>query len=167
MATPMVTAAAALMHRLNPDIGALELARILKQTARRPAGSGWTPELGWGILDAGAAVRAARDVDRRVPSSRLRGPTRVRTVRAFTVRWSGRDARVPGLKASGITAYELFRSTNRGPYKFITRTRRTRVRLRARPGVRYRFYTVAVDAAGNREPAPSRPDLTTRVAARR
>jgi hypothetical protein len=31
-------------------------------------------------------------------------------------------------------------------------------------GARYRFYTVAVDVAGNREAVPSRPDLTMRVA---
>jgi hypothetical protein len=90
----------------------------------------------------------------------------VRRARTVTVRWSGRDARLSGLKPSGIAAYELLRSTGRGPYKFITRTRRTRVRLRVRPGVRYRFYTVAVDRAGNREAVPPRPDLTTRVARR-
>ena len=43
--------------------------QILKQTARRTA-PGWTPDLGWGILDGGAALAAARDKDKRAPKSR-------------------------------------------------------------------------------------------------
>ena len=64
MSTPQVAAAAALVRHLNPDLTIGQILTILKQSARRPAGSGWTPELGWGILDAGAALDAARRVDR-------------------------------------------------------------------------------------------------------
>ena len=63
MAAPMVAAAAALVRHLNPDMPAAEIVRLLKQTARRPPGTGWTPDLGWGILDAGAAL-ALRPDDR-------------------------------------------------------------------------------------------------------
>src|SRR4051812_18741936 len=59
MAAPMVAAAAALVRHLNPDMPATEIVRLLKQTARRPPGTGWNPELGWGILDAGTAVAVA------------------------------------------------------------------------------------------------------------
>ncbi len=89
MAAPMVAAAAALVRRVNPALHAADVIRILKQTASRP-GSAWSPELGWGILNAGAAVDAARGADRTPPVSRLRAPLTVRT-RAFTLRWTGSD----------------------------------------------------------------------------
>ncbi len=167
MAAPMVAATAALMRNLNPDLRALEVVRIIKETAQRAPGSGWNPELGWGILNAGAAVRVAATADRRAPTSRARGASRVRRARRFTVRWSGRDTVVPGLQPSGVRRFDLFRSTDRGPYRRIARTPGTSIRLRAVPGARYRFYTLAVDNAGNREAVPRRPDLTTRVDRRR
>ena len=49
MAAPIVAAIAALARALNPDAHAADVIRALKQTATRPAGSGWNPELGWGI----------------------------------------------------------------------------------------------------------------------
>ncbi|MDX6707842.1 MAG: serine protease [Solirubrobacteraceae bacterium] len=163
MAAPMVTAAAALMRNLNPDLTAADVIRVLKQTAARPAGSGWSPDLGWGILDVGAAVGAARAIDRRSPASRLSGPARVRTARSFTIRWSGADQAPPGLEPSGIEAYDVYRSTNRRPYKRIARTAELRMKVSARAGSRYRFYTLAGDRAGNREAVPPRPDLSVRV----
>jgi subtilisin family serine protease len=60
MAAPMVAAVGALIRHLNPDLSAGEIVTLIKQTARRPAGSGWTPDLGWGILDGGAATRRRR-----------------------------------------------------------------------------------------------------------
>ena len=35
--------------------------------------------------------------------------------------------------------------------------------VQMRAGSRYRFYTIAVDKAGNREAVPPKPDLSTRV----
>jgi serine protease len=163
MAAPMVTAAAALMRNLNPDLKATDVIRVLKETASRAAGSGWSHDLGWGILNVAAAVGTARAIDRRPPASRLTGPTRVRAARAFTIRWSGRDETSPGLESSGIQTYDVYRSTNRRAYKRIARTADLRVKVSARPGSRYRFYTLAVDRAGNREAIPPRPDLSTRV----
>jgi hypothetical protein len=159
----MVTAAAALMRNLNPDLKAADVIRVLKETASRPAGSGWNAELGWGILDVAAAVRAARAIDRRPPASQLTGPKRVRKARAFTIRWTGADEATPGLESSGIATYTVYRSTNRQPYKRIVRTNQLQMKVSARPGSRYRFYTIAVDGAGNREAIPPRPDLSTRV----
>jgi serine protease len=163
MAAPMVTAAAALMRNVNPDLKATDVIRVLKETASRPAGSGWSPDLGWGILDLVAAVGTARAIDRRSPASRVSGPKRVRTGRAFRIRWSGSDETSAGLQSSGIRTYEVYRSTNRRPYKRIARTARLRMKVSARPGSRYRFYTLAVDRAGNREAIPARPDLSTTV----
>ena len=62
MAAPQVTATAAMIGELNPLLTAAEKIRLIKETARRSGG--WTPELGWGILDAGRAVDAARRIDK-------------------------------------------------------------------------------------------------------
>lgn len=62
MATPHVSAVVALMLSANPDLTPLQVARILKSTAR-PFAAGTTcataVKCGAGILDAGAAVEAS------------------------------------------------------------------------------------------------------------
>lgn len=163
MAAPMVAATAALVRDVNPDLSAPEVIRLLKETATRPAGSGWSADLGWGIVSPPAAVGAARAVDRRPPTSRLRGTRRVRTARTITLRFSGTDSAPAKLLASGIDHYEIYRSANRGAYRRIKTTRSTRLKVRLRRGSRYRFYSIAVDRAGNREAVPPRPDLSTRA----
>jgi len=163
MAAPIVAAIAALARTLNPDLKAAEIIRVLKQTASRPAGSNWSPELGWGIVNAGAAMSAVAAIDRRAPTSRLRGAKRVRHARTVRVSWTGRDKALVKLRASGVAHYDVFRSTNRKAYKRIKRTSTTSLRVLTRAGSRYRFYTVAVDKAGNREAVPPRPDLSMRV----
>jgi hypothetical protein len=65
--------------------------------------------------------------------------------------------------ASGVDHYEIYRSTNRRAYRRIKTTRATSTKVAVRHGVRYRFYSIAVDRAGNREKAPAAPDLSTRV----
>ena len=56
----------------------------------------------------------------------------------------------PGWTFEGIAYYDVYRSTNRGAYKRIKRTPSTFLNVRMRAGSRYRFYTIAVDKAGNR-----------------
>jgi serine protease len=161
MSAPQVAGIAALVRRLNPDLTAPDVLRLLKETA---GGRTWEPQLGWGIVDAGAAVDAARRLDRTPPISRLRGPRRSGS-RTFRLSWSGRDRSRPWLRASGLRRYELYAARASGRYKRIARTTRTSLRYTARAGGVYRFYTAAVDKAGNREIAPGRADATTRVAA--
>lgn len=163
MAAPIVAGIAALTRRINPGASARDVIRALKETATRPAGSGWNAELGWGIVNAAAAVTAVRGIDRTAPESMLTGRRRVRRARAFTLRWKGQDTAPAGLQPSGIDFFEVYRSANRRPYRRVKRTRATRLRVRVKPGSRYRYYTIAVDRAGNREAVPSRPDLSTRV----
>jgi serine protease len=163
MAAPIVAGIATLVRQVNPDATAKDVITALKQSATRPAGSGWNPDLGWGVVNAAAAVAAVRAIDRRAPQSRLRGRTRIHGARSFTVRWSGQDVAPPGIAASGVAAYEVYRSTNRGPYRRIKRTLATKLKVAVKPGSRYRYYTIAVDKAGNREAVPPRPDLSTRV----
>jgi subtilisin family serine protease len=59
-ATPQVAGAAALVWAADPSLTAQQVARILEQTA---TGDGaWSPELGWGVIDVGAAVARALQV---------------------------------------------------------------------------------------------------------
>ncbi|MEA2227263.1 MAG: serine protease, partial [Solirubrobacteraceae bacterium] len=158
MAAPMVAATGALMHHLNPDLGVPEIVRLLKQTAHRPAGAAWNGDLGWGILDAGAALTRTAATDRRAPTSHVAPlPARTRQ-RTITVRWSGADKGPPGVRVSGISRYELWRSTDGGRFGRLYSTPRTARRVTLRSGARYAFYTVAIDHAGNRERAPKQPD---------
>jgi serine protease len=161
MSTPMVAATGALVRHLNPDLTVAEIVRLIKETARRPAG-GWTPDLGWGILDAGAALTRAATLDRRAPTSRVKRLSPRTANRTITVRWSASDTAPAGVRASGIARFELWRATDGGPFKRLYATTRTSRRVTLRRGGRYRFYTVAVDHAGNREPAPKQAD--TRIA---
>jgi serine protease len=164
MAAPMVAGAAALVRRLNPDLPAADVIRLIKQTARRPTGVGWTPDLGWGILDAGAALAAARDMDRRPPVSKvLPAPARTHqpTVR---LRWRGADQAPPKIRRAGIARFELWRSTDGGPPRRIFTTTRGLTKLVAlHAGSTYGFFTIAVDRAGNREAAPAHPDTTVQA----
>jgi serine protease len=157
MATPMVAATGALARHLNPDLSAGEIVRLIKETARRPAGS-WTGDLGWGILDAGAALTRAASIDRRAPASRVTRLLARTAKRTITVRWSAADKAPAGVRASGIARFELWRATDGGPFKRLYSTTRTARQVTLRRGGRYRFYTVAIDHAGNREPAPKQAD---------
>jgi serine protease len=163
MAAPMVAAVAALLHDVNPGLRAADKIELIKQTATRPAGTGWNADLGWGILNAGAAVAAARTIDRTRPVSRLTAPKRVEGRRFFRLRWTGRDPAPAGLPATGIARYEVWRRIGKRKAKRIAVTAKSSLRLRGTPTRTYSFYTRAVDNAGNREGRPRRPDARTRV----
>jgi serine protease len=61
MATPQVAAAAGLIRSLRPGLSAAKVIRLLKRHADPPPGhSGYTSAAGWGVLNAGQAVKAAR-----------------------------------------------------------------------------------------------------------
>src|SRR4051794_17764650 len=163
MAAPMVAAAAALVRHLNPDMPAVEIVRVLKQTARRPPGVGWTPDLGWGILDAGTALAVARTLDRRPPTSKIRALPRRTSRTRLTLRWRGRDVPRLGVAESGLAGFELWRSLDgRVPRRLLSTPRTSRV-VRLRRGHRYRFFTIAVDRAGTRERAPTLGDVRLTV----
>lgn len=175
MASPQVAAAAVLVARANPTTSAADRIQVLKGTARRGAG-GWSEALGWGILDAGAAVRAALRVDRTAPRSWTRAPRSARRTRPaggrggprarVRLRWTGRDRRGhPGLVPSGVRSYDVYvrRPGRRGYTRTRRATRRRSLVLRLRRPGRYAFYVRARDRAGNREPAPRRPGAVTRV----
>jgi serine protease len=162
MSAPQVAGVAALMRHLNPDLPPADVVRILKQTAARPADVAWTPELGWGILDAGAALAAARSVDAHAPRSQLQRPKV--TGRSILLSWTGSDDAVGGVVASGIDRYEIWRATPGHAARRISTTRAHTLRIRGRRGELYRFFTIAIDHAGNRELPPAKADASVRVA---
>jgi serine protease len=57
MATPQVAGAAALIRHKRPDMAATKVVKLLKKHARREGG--FSETLGWGILNANAALKAA------------------------------------------------------------------------------------------------------------
>lgn len=163
MAAPQVAALAALVGELNPFLSAPEKIRLIKETARRSGG--WSADVGWGIIDAGRAVEAARRIDRVAPASKARARKRVRMPRSarrasLRLRWSGSDQPgSAGLLASGVASYDVYMKRGRGRYRRIRRsTRRRSAKLRLKPGV-YRFYTRARDRSGNSEGRPRRADV--------
>jgi serine protease len=163
MATPMVAATGALMHHLNPDLTSEEIVQVIKLTARRPAGTGWTSDLGWGILNAGAALTRAAALDRRAPRSRIRAPPSSTTSkRTITLRWTGSDPAPAGVRSSGISRFELWRSIDGSKFGRLLTARGTSRHVTLRRGARYRFYTLAIDHAGNREAAPLGADVRVR-----
>jgi subtilisin family serine protease len=58
-AVPEVAGTAALVWSAKPSLTAVQVASILEQSATRPAGTGWSPSTGWGVLNAKAAVESA------------------------------------------------------------------------------------------------------------
>ena len=164
MATPQVAALAALVGALNPGLRTQEKLRLIKDTARRSGG--WSPDLGWGIIDAGAAVDAARRIDRLPPTSRVRvARRRGRRVR-LAVRTRDPGA-ARGLIPAGVRRVDVFAKRGRRPARRLRRLAgKGSIAVRLRPGV-WRFFSQATDHAGNVEPSASRADARLRVKRRR
>ncbi len=129
-AAPEVAGAAALVMAANPLLHATEVADVLKQAA---SGRGsWTPELGFGVLDTGAAVSQAAG---RATIS-LSG---ARSGAAVRLRWIG----------SGATAYRLsLREDNRAPRILLEGTTQTTSTAGVRRGHRTTFTVTALGAGG-------------------
>lgn len=157
MAAPLVTAVAALVRELNPDLSLRQTLTLIKQTARRTA-PGWTPDVGWGIVDAGAAVNAARAIDATAPTSRLRIVRRAAGGRRVTLAVRGADRGPQRVVRSGIAQYEIFRVPPGGRARRVARTAGPSVTVSV-PRGGAGFFSVAIDRAGNRERRPARPDV--------
>jgi serine protease len=160
MATPIVAGAAALMIDRNPDLRPDDVIRLLKRTAQRQGG--WTSDLGWGIVDAHAAVAAAGQLDRRAPTSSVVAPSST-SAGAVRLRISATDTAAPGIEPAGVRAVRVYRAVGDGRPRRVAQTSGSSVVVPVRPGRRYAFYTQAVDRAGNVEEAPGHPDARTRV----
>ncbi len=55
-AAPEVAGIAALVWSVRPELTAFQVASVLQSTATRKPGADWGPTLGWGVVDAKAAV---------------------------------------------------------------------------------------------------------------
>jgi len=151
MAAPQVAGAVALVRAINPKLTRIAVVRLMKQTASRTGG--WNTELGWGILNAGAAVQRAVALgqDTVAPKTRRRGGRSRSVGRKFTLKWKGRDLAPPGVTPAGIESYSVYVKRG-GREKLIALTTDNRYRYRGLRGKRYRFFVRARDLAGNVEP---------------
>lgn len=163
MAAPEVAGAVALVRAADPRLSNLSVIRLMKATATRTRG--WTNDLGWGIVNAGAAVRGALALaaDTVPPTASPRGGRRRKVGRHFTLRWRGLDTAGPGVAPAGIESFSIYAHKGGGHYQLILTTRRTSVRFTGKRGSRYSFYIQARDLAGNLEPAPHTADFVIRV----
>ncbi|MBL9126361.1 MAG: caspase family protein, partial [Verrucomicrobiales bacterium] len=76
------------------------------------------------------------------------------------VSWTGQDA----AGGSGIASYDIYVARDDEAYRpWLIATTATSARFSGMSGSSYRFYSVARDAAGNTEAAPSEPDTRTQV----
>jgi len=74
--------------------------------------------------------------------------------------WSGAD----NAGGSGLAYFDVFFSANGGPFlPWLQRTTDRGAIFTGTAGNRYAFYSVATDAAGNREAAPATPQAETEV----
>ena len=72
MAAPQVAGVAAMIRQLAPNLSAAQIIQLIELTAQRPLQGGWNADLGWGILDAGAAVSAAQAMSHPAPKRQAR-----------------------------------------------------------------------------------------------
>jgi len=156
MAAPQVAGLVALMRSAKPDLAAPKLVRLVKLSASN-CGS-YVQGTGWGLINAERAVAAAVGRDLDAPSSQV---TRASSKKVFVTRLDSACSSEPPI--SGVKEVSVFASVNGRPYRSIGKTAKESLRFRGKPGKRYRFYSVAVDAAGNLEQAPAQPDASTKV----
>jgi hypothetical protein len=67
------------------------------------------------------------------------------------------------VQASGLKSVSVFASRDGSNYKRFRKTTRKKILFHGRPGHRYRFLSVAVDKAGNKEDRSSSPDASLRL----
>ncbi len=158
MATPQVAGVAALIRAVKPSIANTKVVHLIKATASH-CGS-YEGGIGWGVIRAGQAVAAAlnRDVD--PPTSRVKRARRDHGTVDLKIKrhdTSGGTSCVR-LPTAGVKKVLVFASANGGAYHRIGKTRKAKLRFHGKRGRRYRFFSIAVDKAGNREAPPAGPD---------
>jgi subtilisin family serine protease len=172
MATPQVAGLVALMRSARPSISAPRIVKLIKLTA---SGCGrYGSGLGWGIIRSDRALAAAAQRDILAPSSRVRsakvghvsGGGRVALLELKKSDSSGTPC-AKEIPSSGLKSVSVFASANGGPYRRIAKTRSRWVRFGAKPDRRYRFFSIAVDKAGNREAEPGMADAKLRLSRHR
>ena len=98
-------------------------------------------------------------LDSTAPSSQVAALPETVSNRIFTVSWSGEDDD----QGSGVGAYEIYVSTDEGPFLNWLTTAETSAVFSGECGRRYAFYSLAVDLVGNVQPQPEGPYVATEV----
>jgi serine protease len=158
MATPQVAGVAALIRAVKPNLANTKVVHLIKATASH-CGS-YSGGIGWGVIRADDAVAAALDRDVGAPTSKIKKAKRTHGVVALKIKrhdTSGGTSCVK-LPTAGLKKVLVFASANGGAYHRIGKTSTTKLRFQSKRGRRYRFYSIAVDDAGNREAPPARAD---------
>jgi serine protease len=158
MATPQVAGEAALIRAVKPNMENTKVVHLIKATASHCGSYG--DGIGWGVIRADQAVGAALNRDIDPPSSRIARAKRAGH-RVLVLKIKRDDPRGTGCvnaPASGVKKVVVFASANGGRFHRIGKTRRGKLRFHAKRRRRYRFYSIAVDKAGNREAPPPTAD---------
>lgn len=104
-----------------------------------------------------AAGQAGTQIDGAAPTGSV-DPLSAISPATFTISWSGSDV------GSGIAGYDVFVSDNGGAFTpLLTGTTQTSTSFTGQDGHVYGFYSVAVDAVGNRQSAPAAAQASTQV----
>jgi subtilisin family serine protease len=155
MAAPQVAGLAALMRTVAPSLPAPDIADRIKRTASN-CGT-YVNGLGWGIVNAYRAVAAAVPGDITAPRSKVkRGRGKLRVKRRDPD--ETRACTSIEVKASGVKKVLVYVSVNGRDYRKLGKVKGKSIRFRGKKGKKYRFYSIAIDEAGNREAAPAEPD---------
>jgi hypothetical protein len=182
MASPQVAGLIALMRAANQAISAPKAVRLLKLTASN-CGE-YAGGIGWGTIRADQALAATLSKDADPPSSQVRRASVVPRgngggASAAARKRGGRGGNVKlrlkrsdpacskELPSSGVKKVAVFASANGGRYRKIAKTKKEKVFFRGKPRRRYRFYSIAVDKAGNREAPPDQADAKLRFKKKR
>ena len=115
------------------------------------------------VFDTNEAIvtnEALNTLDVAVPESHVLALADHTMTADFLVEWVGSD------DASGIAGYDVYVSTDGGPYTlWLDGTDQASATFSGAVDTRYAFYTVASDQVGHGEAAPPVPDATTIVGA--
>jgi subtilisin family serine protease len=160
MAAPQVAGIVALVRTANPRLPNVSVIQLMKESARQTS---WNAELGWGIVDAGAAVSRAIAYapDTVAPSTSPRGSRKRVSGRSFRLRWKSKDGAPPGVTASGVASFRVLVKRGRRN-KLVAETGASSYRFEASRGRSYAFMIQARDRAGNLEPL-GQADVLVRV----
>ncbi|MBI1842112.1 MAG: cadherin repeat domain-containing protein [Verrucomicrobia bacterium] len=97
--------------------------------------------------------------DREAPTSRV-AALAAHSYPQFSVRWSGQD----NAGGSGLASYTIYVSADGAPFApWLAGTTLSGAVYQGQPGRTYAFYSLATDAQGNQEKAPSQPQAQTTV----
>jgi hypothetical protein len=78
----------------------------------------------------------------------------------LTLRWRGGDQPRAGVFESGLSGVELWRSLDGRKARRLLSTPKRAIRVSVKRAHRYRFFTIGVDKAGNREAPPRTADVS-------